>query len=90
MANKYYCISYLLSGEFPSTLSNSGEQNHSLVHVPILSRQPARNLACTIPCLPSMPLLSLNILDFGYAFPSLPHSSSMKNVNECTQTYIYI
>ena len=89
-SHQYYFISYLLNGEFPSTLSNSGEQNHSLVHVPILSRQPARNLACTIPCLPLMPLLSLNILDFGYAFPSLPHSSSMKNVNKYTQTYTCI
>ena len=88
--NKYYFICYLLIGEFPSTLSNSGEQNHSLIHVPILGRRPARNLACTIPCLPLMPLLSLNILDFGYAFPSLPHSSGMKNVNKYTQTYIYI
>ena len=85
-AHQYYFICYLLNGDFPSTLSNSVVQNHSLVHVPILSRQPARNLACTIPCLPLMPLLSLNILDFGYAFPSLPHSSSMKNVNRYRQT----
>ena len=86
-ARQYYFICHLLNGEFPSTLSNSGEQNHSLVHVPILSRQPTRNLACTIPCLPLMPLLSLNILDFGYAFPSLPHSSGMKNVKKYTRTY---
>ena len=78
---------YLSNGEFPSTLSNSGEQNHSLVHVPILGRQPARNLACTIPCLPLVPLLSLNILDFAYAFPSSPHSIGMKNINRYTQTY---